>query len=251
MITSVSILDETLHPVGTLPRVTTVQIDRGGLGKAPTLEALSIIFERDGFDFSPCWVSVDCYDQEHIPLGIYYITADSAQAEYGAVTYKATGVSVLGAALDEYAANGSYCSYGTDAAQFAAQMLQGCRGETVIHGRAIMPRTVVFGKNTSKLEAAWAVLDAVGWRIRLDGQGRKHIEPLPDSVTFVVSGLEPGVGVTDRMTYKRRYSGDYRPLDNAYVNVPAMGIDAVQRVVSQRITVSQGISVEETIGEGR
>lgn len=244
----VTMLDDELRPVGTLGRVTSLAVDRGASGKAPMLETLSIGFERDGLDFAPCWVRVDCYDQERIPLGCYWVEPDSARAEYGAFSYSATGQSVLKAAAEQLVDNGAYCLAGTDAAQFAANMLAGTVGETQVYGRCIMPRTVVFGKNASRLEAAWAALDAVGWRIRLDGDGGKHIEPLPQSIGFTVGGVQPGIAFTDQIAYKRAYDGDSRPLDMAYANLPAQGVNGVLRVVSQRLTVGQGIMVDESLG---
>lgn len=251
MLVRVLRLDDNLVPVGELSRVASLSIDRGASGDAPMLEALTIVFDAEGFTFAPGWVRVETLGTNYQAHGCYWLEARSATVNHGIVTYAGSGYSVLYPASVKQVSKGAYCLAGSDAVSFVADMLRDCPGDIIVSGGAIMPRTLVFN-NQSKLSAAWSVLDAIGWRIRLEGDGTKFIEPLPAEAGSVVESAHilPGFEFTDTVTYTREYEGS-RPLDLVEVRYPRMGVDVTERIMSQRLEFTHGVLSNETAGGSR
>lgn len=87
--------------------------------------------------------------------------------------------SVLAPASDETVRVGSYYAAGSDAAAYARDLLSCGPAPVECEGEFRMSEHIVFAAGTSRLEAAWQVCDAGGWRIRIACDGRVTVGPMP------------------------------------------------------------------------
>lgn len=184
-------------------------------------------------------------------LGAYYMTMTDAEHHGGGVDCSFDGRSVLAPAADEEVPAGTYAPRGSDAATWAAGMLSVCQAPVSVHGRAVLADHVVVGDGTSRLDAAWAALRDVGWRIRLGWDGGIHIEPLPQSPSLTIDeqeshGIRPTVSERDGVvTYVRDWADGVHVGDVVRLDLPRLGIVGTYRIESQSVEVGGGLAVTE------
>lgn len=245
-------LDESMRPSDELHRVRSCSIERSNTDDVPLLESASIEFDADTFE--PGWYRIDRLGDSHTMLGCFRFEESSRKSSNGYTTITADGYSVLKPA-DELELNaGAYALGGTDAPSCAASFLSVCPSSVEVDGRAALPRTIVFEGGTTALGAAWQVLDAVGWHMRIDGDGSVRIEPLPDEPALSVTdadarGLVDGISTQGvKMSYTRVDDGDYlRPGDIVTARIPRASIDAKGRICSQSLDVGASLSIDEEV----
>lgn len=244
-------LDDALNPVGTLANVRSVKIERNATDTVPLIESATVEFDVDDA-FQPGWYRIERVEDSRSLRGCFRLELDSTKVDYGVTTATAKGYSVLKPAAEEYLPNGSYVLAGTDGAAFAKTMLDACPGRVSVSGIAAVSSSIVFGDETSKLEAAWNVLDALGWCMRIDGSGGVSIEPLPSTPALTITAEDaktiPGLSVGEKISYTREYSEQVRPFDLIEISMPRYGIDGVYRCLSQSETAGGSDTVAESIG---
>ena len=241
-------LDSALNPVGEVARLVSADVSRDITGASPLIE--SATFEIDG-GLEPGWHRLEWRDASLHLLGVFRVEADSATWEKGHQTVKAKGYSILKPAEESTLESGACARAGIDGAAYVRQLLSVCPGRVVAHGGAALSRNVVFDSGSTRLKAAWDVLDAMGWRLRIDGDGTVNVEPLPDALALDLSDLrlQDGIGLGEELDYSREFVGDVFPGDLVRLSVPQAGIDATLRVLTQDIACGNGCEVSETIGE--
>ena len=127
------------------------------------------------------------------------MSSSQSSVDRNVQTAKADGVSVLKPASDRLMLTGSYAPKGVDGASYAASLLRECTPAPVsVEGSFTLDEHVVFGVGISYLQAAWTVLKAADWCMRITGDGTIHICEKPTEATFILdetakASLIPGV----------------------------------------------------------
>ena len=102
-------------------------------------------------------------------------------------TAKVTGHSVLKPASDRLMLTGTYAPKGCDGAQYAARLLRECTPAPIeVEGSFTLDDHAVFGVGVSYLQAAWTVLKAADWCMRLKGDGTVVVCQKPAEAAFVL-----------------------------------------------------------------
>lgn len=250
---SVTLLDDGLRPVGELGRVASVEVERDGTDDTCLLESCTMEVDADAPAFEAVWCRVTWSEMPLDPLGTFRLELDSASVDHGRATLKLRGWSVLKPCDERTLPNGSYCPGGSDAAAFVVGLLGDCPGTVAATGACPLRDPVVFDDGATALEAAWQVLDRVGWCLRADGDGNVTVGPLPATVALALApgalhGLQPGVDVGDSVSYVREYVGSVRPFDLVTLDLPEVGVSRRGRVLTQSLTLGEGVTVDEEMG---
>lgn len=242
-------LDERLTVVAELGQVSSISVTRDGSDESSLLSSCKVEVHQQTPEWVPGWFRIDRMDARRDMLGVFWLEAKSSKQEAGRVTLTLEGQSVLKSADEATLPNGSYIRYGTDGVAYARDLLRVCPGRVSVAGSEVVPSTIVFDDDTSNLRAAWQVLDAIGWRVRLEGNGDKVLEPLPmlPSLTVGKEDTVPGISLGDSVSYERAFDWGVNPLDLIRVNVPNNGIDLTWRVSSQ--SYSPGQTMKDTLKE--
>ncbi len=136
------------------------------------------------------------------PIATLLMSSGSSSVDHVAQTASVSGYSVLKPASDRLMLTGTYAPKGCDGAAYAAGLLRECIPAPVsVEGSFTLDEHAVFGTGISYLQAAWTVLKAADWCMRILGDGTVHIAPKPSEATFMldVEGrhhLMPGVDMT-------------------------------------------------------
>lgn len=245
-------LDENLKPVGELPNVRSISIQRDASGDETLIESASIEFDTDEYGWDGGWYRIDYTDDSRIMLGVFYFELTSQTYDHGTITVSADGYSVLKPAQDNYVLTGSFVAAGSSVGDAVKELLSDCLNVD-IQGIALLNKTVVFDGDTSKLKAAWAVLDAAGWCMQLTGDGIIEVKPYPTDIYVIdadaYSEIEPSISFHDDVSYSRKYTEEVYPFDLVRISIPQHGIDGTYRVKSQDIDAGAALKISETIGE--
>ena len=131
------------------------------------------------------WLDADQNGVTHVPLFTGLTSAPSRSINGRRNTYRVECYSVLKPLDDILLERGFYIPAGVNAPKAAARLLKAGPAPVVVEGSGTMPRlteSVVAEEGETKLTLAWKVLNAIGWRIRIDGRGVIHIEERSNSV---------------------------------------------------------------------
>ena len=136
-----------------------------------------------GESIDECWCRVEMLARqgaaiERVAMATLLMAPNSAERSHGRQATSLEGRSVLAPASDERLLAGTYCPARTDAAQRVAEFLKG-PAPIVVEGAFSLTEHMVFAAGTTKLEAAWMLLDAAGWTLIIDGDGTIHITEKP------------------------------------------------------------------------
>ena len=163
--------------------------------------------------------------------------------DYGNMSYSANGYSVLYPASVTAISVGGYAPAGVNGAEYAAEILSAAINAPVeVEGSFTLNNAIVHELGTSVLDAAWAVLDAGGFVIQIDGRGVVHILPKPTEPALTIDTQTEGLvlnGVT--------FTSDESEIPNRYIviddgiTVIASNDDPGSRVS----TISRGYKVDE------
>lgn len=106
----------------------------------------------------------------------------------------ATGKSVLALAADKKLEPGSYAPKGSDGAQWCVSMLRSCIPAPVrAAGSFELSNHVVFDLGSSCIDGVWAVLDAAGWCMQVDGLGEVTVMPKPTEPSLEITESNKGL----------------------------------------------------------
>ena len=113
--------------------------------------------------------------------------------------------SVLKPADDILVARGYYAPAGADAGKLVAELLSAGPAPVVMDGESPnLSEAVVAEDSMSRLDVAWLILDAIGWRLRIEGNGTVHVSPPAEDVSAVFDTDENDVvelNVTDNQDW--------------------------------------------------
>ena len=252
----------TWSPCGTLYGVESIEVERDGTDEAPLLETAAMTVTSAALDeFEPGWhritmEAVQGMASEAVPVATVWLDADSGTYDKGYREDKLVGRSVLYQAAGDNAVlgDGAFAPKGADGARWCADALGAFIDAPVsTAGGFELERAYVFDLDDSVLQSCWALLKAYGWCMQVDGRGEVLIMPLPDKPALVLdrdgaATLQPAVAYKDgTRTYKREYAPNVHPFDIVRGMLPERGLDGDYRVLTQKLTCSRGIIVEEAV----
>lgn len=187
-----------------VPGFRSASVERDVTGDAPLVDAGSIELDGsvpDGY-YRIAMTATQGSLSERVDVATLLCCSTSGTAERGADGVEVTGRSVLWPASTRLLTRGSYAPAGSDGAEFAASLIRECcKAPVTVSGGFTLDSHIVFDLGASYLEAAWAVLDAGGWCMRIDGRGQVEILPKPTEPSLVLSNasaalLQPGIDHT-------------------------------------------------------
>lgn len=250
----------TWETCGTLYGVEEISVERDGTDEAPLLETASMTLTSAAFDaFEPGWhrIVMDATQGlvgEAVDIATVWLEAGEGEYDKGYRRDKLEGRSVLHQASDYEVGDGQYAPKGADGAEFAASLLRS-RIDAPVHvdGSFRLADHVVFDLGASIIAAAWAVLREGGFCLQVDGRGEVHVIPMPTAPALAIDRagsciVAPKVSYNaGELTYTREWAPDVLPFSVVRGAIPERGLDGDYRVLSQRLTCSRGVTVEETV----
>lgn len=164
------------------------------------------------------------------------------EIDFGRTVHDIDGYSVLYPASTTAVTLGEYAPAGIDGAQYAAELLRSAINAPVeVEGGFTLNNHVVHELGSSVIDAVWAVLDAGGYVIQIDGKGVVHIRPKPTEPTLKISNSSISM-----LSNGIDFSADMSDIPNRYIviddnNVVIASNNDPNSVVS---TVSRGFFVD-------
>ena len=145
-------------------------------------------------------------------VATFYCASAGGESARGADMLSVDCRSVLFPASVRLMLAGSHAPNGADGAEFAARLLRECCACPVdVEGSFELGASVVFEPGCSYLDAAWTLLDAAGWRMRVDGRGEVSIGPMPETPAMVL-----GRGSSGQLLPGASHALDYSGVPNSY-----------------------------------
>lgn len=127
------------------------------------------------------WVRVEAVVEqgttvEVVEMATLLMAGGNGRYQRGMLQESASGLSVLWPAGKRKFRAGAYAPKGADGAAWVADLLGGCTPAPVTtEGGFTLSDHIVFKSGQSYLSAAWQVLDAAGWRLRVNGRGEVSV----------------------------------------------------------------------------
>ena len=110
------------------------------------------------------------------------------QVDFGRTVSSVDGYSVLRPAETTAITIGGYAPAGVDGVQYAKELLESAINAPVeTEGSFTLNTHIVHELGSSVIEAVWAVLNAGGYVIQIDGRGVVHIRPKPTEPSLNIS----------------------------------------------------------------
>ncbi len=117
-------------------------------------------------------------DGAHEALFTGLMTAPTVEWDGNRKSYKSECYSVLKPAADILLGRGWYAAAGANGARAAATLLSaGAAPVEYAENSPHLTSSIVAENNETNLSMAWKILNAIGWRIRITGDGVIHITP--------------------------------------------------------------------------
>ena len=152
-------------------------------------------------------------DVERVDVATLLFNVNSGKVDKGVITQTADGYSVLYPASKTVVLMGEYAPAGVDGARYAGDLLRSAiNAPVIVEGSFTLNDHVVHEVGSSVIEAVWAVLNAGGFVIQIDGRGVVHILPQPTEPALTVDScsirlLENGIS----------YDRDISEIPNRYI----------------------------------
>lgn len=173
--------------------IESLTVERTCDGNASLLESASLTVSTHGIQqWSECYVRVAMLatqggETERVDVATLLCSSVSGETVRGGQVLDVDGRSVLWPASVRLLPAGSYAPAGVDAVAYVVSMLRACIAAPIVaSGSAILMDAIVFDIGTSVLEAAWLVLRACGYTMRIDGDGTVRIGPEPSEPSIVL-----------------------------------------------------------------
>lgn len=166
--------------------VKSVHIDRDATSSVPMLESASIDVQipvRE--EWEDGWYRFEgVFTQWRytvmIPMMTFLVESSDGDIDFGYVTGKLDGYSVLKPAADRSLLIGSYVPKGVDGAEYAGTLLASCLQAPVqVQGSFTLDDYMPYGADTSYLKVVWDILDAGNFCMSIAGDGTVTVKPKP------------------------------------------------------------------------
>lgn len=124
---------------------------------------------------------------ERVDVATLLFDVNGGTFDYGTQTQEADGYSVLYPASTTSVVAGEYAPAGINGARYAADLLASVINAPVeVEGSFTLNDHIVHEIGKPVLDAVWAVLNAGGFVIQIDGRGIVHIRPKPTEPALVL-----------------------------------------------------------------
>lgn len=189
----------TLHPVDSstwasgpaLAPIVSASVERDCTDEYPLLEAGSVELDMGVWEsFPEGWYRIEMLAEqggavERHPIATLLMSSSQSSIDRSLQTAKVEGSSVLKPASDRLMLTGTYAPKGCDGAQYAANILRECTPAPIeVEGSFTLDEHAVFGAGISYLQAAWIVLQAADWCMRIMGDGTIRISEKPTEASL-------------------------------------------------------------------
>ena len=161
-------------------------VERDCTDEYPLLETGSVEVDMGVWDsFPEGWYRIEMLAEqgglvERHAIATLLMSSTQSSIDRRLQTAKVEGRSVLKPASDRLMLVGTYAPKGCDGALYAAGLLRECTpAPVVVSGSFTLDEHAVFGAGISYLQAAWTVLKAADWCMRILGDGTIEVCPKP------------------------------------------------------------------------
>ena len=190
------------------------------------------------------WVRIEAVveqdgESEVVDVATLLMVEGDDTYERGVRRVAAAGLSVLWPASVRTFRGGSYAPRGADGAAWVADLLSGCIDAPVsVAGGFTLTDFIVFKSGQTYLDACRQVLDAAGWRLRVDGRGEVLVCPQPTEPVLDVTPSNVADGIA--------LAASVDNVPNTYIAVEGSQVEVAVNAdpASPTSTVSMGYPVE-------
>ena len=179
---------------------------------------------------------------ERVDVATLRFEVTGGSIDFGRTVHSVDGSSVLHPALTTAVTLGEYAPAGIDGVQYAAELLRSAINAPVeTEGGFTLNDHVVHELGSSVIDAVWAVLDAGGYVIQIDGRGVVHIRPKPTEPSLKISNSSIGL-----LNNGIDFSADKSDIPNRYIVIEddQVTIATNDDPNSEVSTVSRGFYVD-------
>lgn len=162
--------------------------------------------------------------------------------DHGVRSHRADGFSVLYPASVTSVTSGGYAPAGVNGAEYAGHILSDAINAPVeVEGGFTLNNSIVHEVGSSVLDAAWAVLNAGGYVIQIDGRGVVHICPKPNDPAIILDTQSEGIVLNGTS-----FTADESEIPNRYIVIDdAMIAIAANNDPESRVSiVNRGYTVD-------
>lgn len=159
-------------------------------------------------------------DVARVDVATLLFTESGGQFDYGVDSNTVNGFSVLHPAAVKTVTAGEYAPAGINGAQYAKDLLAGAINAPIeVQGSFVLGDHIVHELGSPVLSAVWAVLNAGGFIIQIDGRGVVHICPEPDTPSLVIDNSSKGL-----LLNNISFTADTSDIPNRYIVIDGANI---------------------------
>lgn len=179
---------------------------------------------------------------KRVDVATLFFEVKGGSIDFGFTTHDVDGFSVLHPAETTAVTLGEYAPAGVDGVQYAAELLRSAINAPVeTEGSFILNDHVVHELGSSVIDAVWAVLDAGGYIMQIDGRGVVHIRPKPTEPALIINNA-----TIRRLSNNIDFDADMSSIPNRYVVIDDTNVVVAENNDPESIvsTVSRGFYVD-------
>ena len=229
----------TWRDVGTI-RITGGTIKRESTGERESAEVMCVNYRVPVEQWVRIYLDARQADGSaaHVPLftGLATTPGDDVQGTWALNTLEC--YSVLKPASDVYLQTGAYVGIGSNSGEVITELLSVGAAPVVVHDTAPrLTESIVAESGETNLSMVDRILTAIGWRLRIDGDGTINIMPMPTETVVTFDPLS-----NDMIEPKIKITEDWSVCPNVYMAVcdKSTGIARDDDPDSPLSTVSRG-----------
>lgn len=179
---------------------------------------------------------------ERVDIATLLFEVKGGEIDFGRTVHSVDGFSVLHPADTTAVTLGEYAPAGVDGAQYAKELLESAINAPIeVEGGFTLNNHVVHELGSSIIEAVWAVLDAGGYIMQIDGRGVVHIRPKPTEPSLYITNNNIGL-----LNNGINFTSDMSDIPNRYIVIDDTNVVIAENKDPESIvsTVSRGYFVD-------
>lgn len=179
---------------------------------------------------------------ERVDVATLLFEVKGGSIDFGRTVHEVEGFSVLHPAETTAITLGEYAPAGVDGVKYAKELLESAINAPVeTEGSFILNNHIVHELGSSVIEAVWAVLDAGGYIIQIDGRGVVHIRPKPTEPTLKITNANIGM-----LSNGIDFESDMSEIPNRYIVIDDTNVVIAENNNPESIvsTVNRGYFVD-------